>query len=421
MDAIRLGALVSLGLFAMACAQTKTADSVFSTNSQSLCAQQASQKRFIVQWEDGRYTVESDSSPEEFKSGFVKHNLRKIKHVDYDYNIQLSPQDMLTQGDQVGAQTLESLNWQVSNIQADQLYTQNIFGDGVTIAVIDGMVDVTNNQLKPNILINTGEIPSNQIDDDNNGFIDDYMGIQVNHEINDPTVNRHGSHVAGIIAADPSKGVVQGIAPRAKILPAQFIGNGENGSIGDAIIAMNYAGTRGAKIINMSWGIQTCSQISTLQSALQKLSSAGILLVTAAGNGDDRGVGFNTDINPMIPGAYNLLNQINVAASTASDFLTGFSNYGIRTVHVAAPGFNVQSTIPGNSVVSMSGTSMAAPAVSGAAALLWSAIPSATATQIKQAIMKTVDIRTGANMEVASHGRINVSRALVELKRITGQ
>ncbi len=426
MDASRLLALVLLALIAAGCSQSKTAESVFPTQVASSCSKQASQNRFIVQWEDGTFTVESDSSSENFRTGFVKSNLPLIKHVDHDYQIQLSPQKILNLSGAVSG-SASDMNWGPAAIQASQLWSQNLKGDGVIVAVVDGMVDINHGQLQSNIYVNTGEIPNNAIDDDGNGFVDDYNGIKVNVEANIPSRNQHGTHVAGTIAADSTYGVVEGVAPHAKILPAQFIGNdptngqGASGSIGDAIVAMNYAASRGAKIINMSWGVGPCVELPNLQASLKQLSSQGILLVTAAGNGDSRGVGYNVDIYPTYPSAYNLLNQINVAASTISDSMIGFSNYGAVGVHIAAPGVNIYSTVPNNGVASMSGTSMASPMTAGAAALLWGAIPSATATQIKQAIIKGVDIPSGRPFDVSSRGRLNVYKAYTELKKLTGQ
>lgn len=376
------------------------------------CGKQTSQTRYIVHWEDGRFSVEEGLSRENFKNTFVKKNLALIKHVDHDIRIQL--EDVHQQGSPGG------VSWGPEIMQAPNLWNQNIKGAGVVVAVIDGMVDVNHNQLAPNILINTAETPGNGIDDDGNGFVDDYRGIQVNKETNNPGLNVHGSHVAGIIAADSSQGPIVGVAQKAKILPAQFIGNDGGGSIGEAIVAMNYAASRGAKIINMSWGVGPCIEVPSLQAAMRQLSDAGLLLVTAAGNGDNRGVGINVDVYPTYPSAYNLINQINVAASTFDDYIIGFSNYGVHTVHIAAPGVNIYSTIPGNSVESMSGTSMAAPMVSGAAALLWSAIPSASASQIKQAISKGVNLIPGRPFDVSSRGRLNVNNAYTELKKLTG-
>lgn len=416
MNFFRAALLITTSAILAACGGVKTSESVFPTS--SACGQQASENRFIVQWENGSYTIETDTSSDSFRSGFVNKNLAFIKHVDNDYRIHLTNQDDL-------ATTLENsqlgtaiLNWGPRQIRAPQLWSSGIEGGGVVVGVVDGMVDTNHSQLSDNISINTGEIPNNNIDDDHNGFVDDYKGIQVNAETNDPIQNRHGTHVSGIIVANQALGPVAGVAPKAKVLPAQFIGNDGGGSIGDAIIALNYLADRGVKIINMSWGLDSCITMPSLQSTLQQLSNRGILLVSAAGNGDSRGVGINMDITPSYPSAYNLLNQINVAASTTSGLLMGFSNYGRRSVHVAAPGVDIYSTVPNNQVEVMRGTSMAAPMVSGAAALLWGAVPSATAAQIKKALIQSVDRNPSAVLEVSSGGVINVESALAALKTI---
>ncbi|MEQ1722107.1 MAG: S8 family peptidase [Pseudobdellovibrio sp.] len=414
---LRTTLLITTSLVLAACGGQKTSESVFPVS--AACAQGASESRFIVQWEDGRYTIENGSSSDDFREGFVSKNLGLIKHVDNDYRVQIRTQDELQE---LAASdfTTESLSWGPQKIHAPQVWSQGVEGNGVVVAVIDGMVDTTHTQLSSNIAVNSGEIPNNGIDDDHNGFVDDYKGIKVNAGTNNPSVNRHGTHVAGIIAADQSLGPATGVAQRAKILPAQFIGNDGGGSIGDAIVALNYVANRGAKIINMSWGLDACVAVPNLQSTLQQLNNRGILLVTAAGNGNSRGVGINMDITPAFPSAYNFSNQLNVAASTTANFLIGFSNFGQRTVHVAAPGVSIYSTTPGNQVETMSGTSMAAPMVSGAAALLWSAVPSASAGQIKQAILQSVDRNPSSVLEVSSGGVINVQDALTTLKTLTG-
>jgi subtilisin family serine protease len=202
------------------------------------------------------------------------------------------------------------------------------------------------------------------------------------------------------------------MAPQAELIPAQFIADDGGGSLGDAILAMQYAASRGAKIINASWGGAPC--VSSLRDEFEELEKQGILVVVAAGN-----EGQDIDDTPDYPAAFNLPNQITVAASSMSDFMTSWSNSGYRLVHVAAPGENILSTIPGNKIASMDGTSMSAPFVSGAAALLWSAKPKATAVQIRKALLSSVDISPGHEFKVNSRGRINVEKALQELIRMT--
>lgn len=139
--------------------------------------------------------------------------------------------------------------------------------------------------------------------------------------------------------------------------------------------------------------------MASLRNAFNELQRQGILVVVAAGN-DGRDV----DVYPEFPASFNMSNQITVAAASVSDFMTSWSNRGFNLVHVAAPGERILSTVPGNSIAYMEGTSMAAPFVSGTAALLWSAKPEATASQIKEAILRSVDVEAGHEFKVNTEG-----------------
>ncbi len=377
--------ILTIGLvFLSACSNGKTAESVTSQNSSDECLAAAVTNRYVVQWEDGSYSIEYGKSDDDFKKNFTEKKLALIKHVDRDHRIQLKIQNT----NDVTAQASGGLNWGPDKVEAPAVWSQGFRGENILVGVVDGMVDVSHSQLSGNI----------------------FSVQQFNAEINDPDRNKHGSHVSGVIAADPNMGPVSGVAPRAKIIGGQFIANDGGGSLGDAILAMNYVADRGAKIINMSWGGAPCVQ--NLKSAMEQLSEKGIFLVTAAGN-----EGTNSDYSPSYPAAFGLLNQLNVAATTIDDFMIYFSNRGYRTVNIAAPGVGIISTIPGNRTESMDGTSMAAPMISGVAALLMSARPTATTQQIKIAMVNSADI--GSNtLQVSSRGRVNARRALVELQKI---
>lgn len=387
----------------------KSANSVFAENGTmdaSACMGQAVKSKFIVQWEDGHFSVESAKDADEFKEKFIKPNLENIKQVEYDRVIQLD-----RSGD-VQVSAIGGDSWGQSMIQADALWAQGIYGQNVKVAVVDAYVDVTHPQIAPRIAINTGEVPNNGIDDDKNGYVDDYYGASfVSNPGTTTTKSPHGTHVSGIIAADPGYGSVYGTAPRAQIIPAQFIANDGGGSLGDAVLALQYAAVRGAKIINASWGGAPC--VASLRNAFQQLEAKGILVVVAAGN-DGRDI----DVNPEFPASFNLSNQITVAASSRTDFMTSWSNSGFTAVHVAAPGESILSTVPGGGTAYMDGTSMATPFVSGAAALLWSAKPTATVAQIKQAILQSVDVTSGHEFKVSTRGRINVQKALQVLNQL---
>jgi subtilisin family serine protease len=213
--------------------------------------------------------------------------------------------------------------------------------------------------------------------------------------------------VSGIIAADPTTGPIQGMAPQAKIIPANFMDSSGGGSLGSAIQAIQYVVSRGAKVINASWGGPTCS--TTLGNVMSSLAAKNVMIVVASGND-----GLNLDVTPDYPANFNFPNQLTVSASNSADFMTNWSNSSYKIVHVGAPGDSIYSTVPGGAGY-MSGTSMAAPSVTGAIALLLSAHPNATYAQIKQALIQSVDVR---GFRVESQGRINVPNALKALQQL---
>lgn len=401
MDVVtRIAAACAAFLLFTACAAERNPDSVFRFQSDG-CAGAVSQTRFIVGWEDGTFTVETAPDAETLKREFIAPNLDKIRFVEHDRLVHLSPS-----APDIAAPA--STNWGQDKVEAAFVWNQGVTGAGVVVGVVDSMVDLSHAQLSTRIAVNGGEIPGNGIDDDQNGYVDDVNGVSfISSGSNNPFTNPHGSHVTGIIVADHSRGAVKGLAPQAKFVPAPFITNDGWGNLGDAIQAMQYTASRGAKVINASWGGPTC--LTAMYDAFAELGRQGVLVVVAAGND-----GVDIDRSPTYPAAFGLGNQLTVGASTSTDFLAGFSNFGLRLVHLAAPGANIVSTVPGG-VDTMSGTSMAAPFVAGTAALIWSARPAATATQVRQAILNSVTTR---GLSVSTRGRLNVRRAYEELLRL---
>ncbi|RYZ76013.1 MAG: alkaline serine protease, partial [Proteobacteria bacterium] len=218
----------------------------------------------------------------------------------------------------------------------------------------------------------------------------------------------HGTHVSGVIAADSSAGTIRGLAQGAKILPLDFMTNDGSGNISDAIRAMYYAASQGAKVINASWGGAPCS--STLQKAITDIGAQGVLFVAAAGNS-----GVDIEAEPEYPAAFGLPTQITVGASTSNDRMAIFSNYSYSLVNIMAPGVGIWSTYPGNSTQSMNGTSMASPFVAGAAAVLFGARPNATPQQVKSALLASVD---AGPFQVETRGRLNLRKALIEIQKL---
>lgn len=409
MDVQKFLSAVACAFVLAACSNQKTTASVFPENGaldSNACLGQAIRNKFIVQWEDGKFSTESASDGDAFTKNFIEPQLDKIRFVEFDRQIKVESTVR-----ESAANTLVD-SWGQDKISARTIWAQGFYGQNIKVAVVDSFVDTTHPQIQPRIAINTAEIPNNDIDDDNNGVIDDYYGASfVSVPSNNPTPSGHGTHVSGIIAADSRFGSVEGVAPQALLIPAQFIANDGGGSLGDAVMAMQYSASRGAKIINASWGGAPC--VSSLRNSFLELERKGILVVVAAGN-DGRDI----DIYPEFPASFNLSNQITVAAASVTDFMTSWSNSGFAMVHVAAPGEDILSTVPGGATAYMDGTSMAAPFVSGAAALLWSARPQATATQIKSALLQGVDVIPGREFKVSTYGRINVAKALEKLKQL---
>ncbi|TVS20305.1 MAG: hypothetical protein EA424_04645, partial [Planctomycetaceae bacterium] len=373
-------------------------------------------------------------------------------------------------GGMIGADIGAAGAWAITTGSAD-----------VVVGVIDSGVDVTHPDLYLNIWINQGEIPeqlraelvdvdqdgqitfydlnhpanaawvidangngyidaqdlladsrwANGVDTDGNGFVDDLFGWNFRRGRDEPMMRNdprdplgHGTHVAGTIAAVGDNGLgVAGINWRSSIMVLRFLDEANFGETSHAIEAVNYATMMrrdygvNVRVLNNSWG-QTGGYDANVQAAIAAAGEAGILFVAAAGNGNVLGLGMDNDRVPHYPASYALENVIAVAATDAHDQLASFSNYGARSVHLAAPGVRVWSTVPDGGYASLSGTSMAAAHVSGAAALASALVPDATLPEVRRAILDGIDRPTGDAGEpilaavVATGGRLNLSKML---------
>lgn len=247
------------------------------------------------------------------------------------------------------------------------------------------------------------------VDDDQNGFVDDIHGwnfiTNTNNYLDD---DDHGTHVAGIIV-----GTGQNIFARPlkeskiAVMPLKFLGADGGGSTSNAIRAIYYAVNNGARVINNSWGGAGYSR--ALLDALTYAYDHRVLVVCAAGNYSS-----NNDASPMYPANYSVPSNLAVGSTSRYDSLSSFSNYGATTVHVGSPGEYIESTIPNNLTMKMSGTSMAAPFVAGMAALAFREAPSLSGYQIKQIILDTVSHNNYLNGRVSTNGRID-SLALIQM------
>lgn len=294
--------------------------------------------------------------------------------------------------------------WGILRLHAPNAWSRST-GKGTIVAVLDGGATLTNPDLATNLWNNPREIPGNNVDDDNNGFVDDVHGADwVDRDGTPDDQGGHGTHVAGTILAAADNGFGgAGVAPDAKLMSLRFLDGRGTGTIADAVSAVQYAIDHKADVINASWGGPDYSP--AMRDAFARAGAAGITVVTAAGN-----EGASNDQTPTYPASYNLSNLISVAASDRAGALAWFSNFG-RSVDVAAPGVSILSTT-GNGLSSMSGTSMASPHVAGIAALLSAFDPGLSPAQIIAAIKAGASKSDALAGKLASGGIADATGAL---------
>lgn len=297
-----------------------------------------------------------------------------------------------------------------ADIRALQAWAKTKGSKDVVVAVLDTGVDYTHVDLSSNIWVRPDNIP--QYTDDELGTFNDIQGYDANANIADPMDdNGHGTHCAGILGAEGNNN--EGIAGanwEVQIMPLKFLGRGGFGSTKDAIEAINYAIDRKQKgvnirVISASWG--STQKSKALEDVIRAAGEQGILFVAAAGNNST-----DNDRRPHYPSNYDLPNVISVAALDRSDSLASFSNYGAKTVHVAAPGREIVSTWLGNAYREASGTSMATPYVSGIAALIIASEPNISVEKLRERLIKSTDKIDALNGKTVSGGRIDAAKAL---------
>ncbi|MCD4679885.1 MAG: S8 family serine peptidase, partial [Bacteroidales bacterium] len=285
---------------------------------------------------------------------------------------------------------LYSSQWHFEAVNAPRAW-DIVTGDTTQIiGIIDTGVDWDHPDLDDNIWTNWDEIPGNGVDDDGNGYIDDIRGWDFVNNDNDPNDdNSHGTHVAGIAAAEGDNGIgVSGMAWNARILPVKMLQSSGSGNSSDLASAITYAADNGATVINMSLG--SYGESMTVKTALEN-AYAYAVLVAAAGN-DERCICSEClGCGTMYPACYSFV--IGVEATTQSGVRASFSNYDPSGPIVAgnpfghnyelkAPGVGIYSTFPNGNYNSLNGTSMAAPIIAGAIALMKEHDPTQSTEQI---------------------------------------
>jgi len=307
-----------------------------------------------------------------------------------------------------------------ADIDAPEAWDVATGSSDIVIGGIDTGITYTHPDLAGNIWTNPGEIPGNDIDDDHNGYVDDVHGYDFVNRDGDPMDdNGHGSHTAGTMGAVGNNAVgVVGVCWRVKFAALKAFDASGWAADADLLEALLYANRMGFKLTNNSWGGGPYS--ASFKAAIDAAGAMGALFIASAGND-----GVDTDLFPQYPACYDSPNIISVLATDHNDqlaYVAGWwgSNWGRTTVDLGAPGLYIYSTVLGAAYDTYSGTSMAAPHVTGAAALLWSYVPRVTSTTIKAAILDSAQPVPGLASKCLTGGRLNLPNALRLAQLYTG-
>ena len=295
-----------------------------------------------------------------------------------------------------------------ADIDAPKAWNIQTGSSSIIVGIVDtGRQDHTD--LVGNRWVNPGEIAANGVDDDGNGKIDDVFGWNFfgNNNVlygSDACDDAHGTHTAGTVGAKGNNALgVTGVNWNVSIMSLKFLGGaGCSGSTADAVLAVQYAASKGAKLTSNSWGGGGFSQ-----ALLDAINASGILFIAAAGNNNA-----NNDVTPFYPCNLPTPLMICVAATTKTDARSSFSNFGATKVHLGAPGSQILSTVPVNAFSYFDGTSMATPHVAGVAALIAAQFPGISAADIKCRILQNVDPIPALAGITVTGGRLNAFKAL---------
>ncbi len=315
-----------------------------------------------------------------------------------------------------------SEKWGIVKTQADKAWSISQGSKDIVVAVIDTGIDAKHKDLKANLWVNAGESgfdkfgndkATNGIDDDHNGFVDDVHGwnfVQANNNLTDN--HSHGTHIAGIIGGAGGPGGVRGVAPNVSLMVLKYYDPKApgNNNLKNTVDAIKYAVKMNAKIINYSGGGLEFSQEE--HDAIAEAEKKGILFVAAAGNEQS-----NSDEadKHYYPADYQLRNIISVTAVNKPVNVLKSSNYGRKTVDIAAPGEGIKSTVPGDSYQKMTGTSQATAFVTGVAALVMAHNREFSAFDVKKYILRTGDEYQALAGKTSTSKLLNSYKALTSL------
>ncbi len=278
--------------------------------------------------------------------------------------------------------------WGFERVGAGAVWSAVSTAPESVVALVDSGVDYNHPDLRGILWENEAEVLGNGIDDDGNGYVDDRLGVDFATGGTDPMDGYgHGTHIAGTMGALPENGIgIRGLVPNVKIMALRIFDNEGKGSLSRALEAFAYVEKmrqRGVsvRVINASWGGSGAAPI--IEEAITRLGTLGIVVVAAAGNARS-----DNDMVLHFPASFNAPNLISVASISKGGTLSAFSNFGVQTVDIAAPGEGILSTIPGGKYALFAGSSMAASFVSGAVALLAAREPGLTAGDLATRVVE---------------------------------
>jgi thermitase len=329
------------------------------------------------------------------------HALNGVRYAEPDYYLKTST----TPDDPLYAQQYSEAASGPGAVGAPVAWTAHT--SCAKVAVLDTGAQYDHPDLKGNIWHNPREVAGNDKDDDHNGYVDDYYGVNIPKGRDSATDDDgHGTHVAGIIGGRGNNATgISGTCWKASIIPVKFMNSRGKGSSSAAASGIDYAVRMGAKVVNGSFGAS--SKSTALADAVDYAQKQGVLLVFAAGND-----GTSNDAAPEYPAAFTNTNIISVAAVTTTGALASFSNYGVKSVDLGAPGDGILSTYLGSKYKVLSGTSMAAPIVAAAAAMLRSRDAHLSYGQIRSALLSSTRPDPALAGKVAHPGVVDVGSAL---------
>ena len=315
-----------------------------------------------------------------------------VAELSRDPRVEYAVPDLLVRTATVANDPLSSSEWALQAIGAPAAWDRTTGSANVTVAVLDSGVALSHPDLTANL------VPGWNFVNNTSTPADDYG---------------HGTHVAGIIGAVGNNGAgVAGVNWHVSLMPLKICDSGGSCSLDEEIAALQYAVAHGAKIANASFG-GNYGGYQPEEDAIAAAGRAGLLYVAAAGN-----AAYDNDGTPFYPASYPLDNIISVGATSSSQRLASFSNFGFTSVDIAAPGQDILSTMLTSGPLSnasgygtLSGTSMAAPEVTGAAALLWAEHPDWTMQQVRMRLLTTASPLAGLSGKVADCGQLNVAAA----------